>query len=321
MSKFNPRLLLFLLSTATLTSLFFAFYNKSFNSSKFTLNEQFLPSINETSAIVSPPSPVLTLFVLSDTHLNQSIDSFLKEKISLYNPDIIFHVGDHTDFGDPNSLSQALSILKSFEVPFMVLPGDRDIAYSADDSVFRSIFDKAYSPNSILNIKGIKFFLFSNMYNFNPFSDPVLFSIKNGISESDVIISSQPIFVHSDSIFSNKYMGSKYYISSNPDLQDSVKNNLEKYINQSDDIRGYLANLKSRKLIISGDHHKSDTFTHPSNSLLNFHIVGALAENIESGNLKLKQNALQSQRFSVIYFFKNGNELSYEIEEVQVPIE
>ena len=321
MSKFNPRLLLFLLSTATLTSLFFAFYNKSFNSNKFTLNEQFLPSINETSTIVSPPSPVLTLFVLSDTHLNQSIDSFLKEKISLYNPDIIFHVGDHTDFGDPNSLSQALSILKSFEVPFMVLPGDRDIAYSADDSVFRSIFDKAYSPNSILNIKGIKFFLFSNMYNFNPFSDPVLLAIKNGISESDVIISSQPIFVHSDSIFSNKYMGSKYYISSNPDLQDSVKNNLEKYINQSDDIRGYLANLKSRKLIISGDHHKSDTFTHPSNSLLNFHIVGALAENIESGNLKLKQNALQSQRFSVIYFFKNGNELSYEIEEVQVPIE
>ncbi|NBO36763.1 metallophosphatase family protein, partial [bacterium] len=291
------RLLLFLLSTATLTSLFFAFYNKSFNSNKFTLNEQFLPSINETSTIVSPPSPVLTLFVLSDTHLNQSIDSFLKEKISLYNPDIIFHVGDHTDFGDPNSLSQALSILKSFEVPFMVLPGDRDIAYSADDSVFRSIFDKAYSPNSILNIKGIKFFLFSNMYNFNPFSDPVLLAIKNGISESDVIISSQPIFVHSDSIFSNKYMGSKYYISSNPDLQDSVKNNLEKYINQSDDIRGYLANLKSRKLIISGDHHKSDTFTHPSNSLLNFHIVGALAENIESGNLKLKQSALQSQRF------------------------
>jgi predicted phosphodiesterase len=321
MSNFRTQALIFLLLFFVSTGLFIAFYNKSLDKIFFNNSEQFFDSKSPVSNFVPEPSPIITIFVFSDTHLNPDAFPFINQQIAILNPDIVFHIGDHTDYGDPKSLYLAKDLLQSLKIRYFVLPGDRDIAYSANDETFSATFKDVYSPNSIIEVKGVKFFLFSNMYNFTPFNDSDLNIIYNGLSNSDVVLSSQPIFIHPDSIFSNKYMGSDYFLKRDQESSEDFKIGLKKYITQSEEIRNFISKLTTSKLFISGDHHKSDTYTHPFNSLIKFHIVGSLAENIESGSLKLKQTALQSQRFSIINFFNSNGTLSYEIKEIEMPIE
>ena len=317
MSNFKTHLIIFFILIVSAPIIFLAFYNKS-NSNVFVpISEQYFESKDSVLSIEDESSFLFSIFVISDTHLNSSAFPFLMDNLSLYKPDIIFHIGDHSDYGDPDSLLKAKNLLDSLNVKFYALPGDRDIAFSSDDKVFSSVFGKNYSPYSIIDVKGIKFFIFPNMYNFTPFDTPMLPTIQDSILGSNVVISSQPIYIYPDSIFSNKYMGSEYYLNRESVQSEEIK----KYVFQSNQIRDFISSLQSQKLFIAGDHHKSDNYTHPSNSFLKFHITGALAEHIESGSLKLKQSALQSQRFSLIRFYKKDNETSYVIKEIEIPLE
>lgn len=317
MSKFKVHIFVFIILIVFSIPFFLAFYNKNLSEDFVTNSEQHLDSKLPEVSKDDESDFIFSIFVISDSHLNSNAFPFLIDSVYLYKPDIVFHVGDHTDFGDPESLSSALSLLSALNVQFYALPGDRDIAYSSDDKIFSSIFKSHYSPYSVVEAQGVKFFLFPNMYNFTSFDSSKLSHIKDSIFNSNVIISSQPIFVYSDSIFSNKYMGSDYYLNRESFQSDEIK----KYVFQSNQIRDFITSLQSQKLFIAGDHHKSDTYTHPSNSFLKFHITGALAENIESGTLKLKQTALQSQRFSFIRFYKKDDNISYKIKEVEMPLD
>jgi predicted phosphodiesterase len=321
MNKFFALFILISVLLISMTPIYSLVYNEIFNqsiSNNFEDKIYSKPNSNFTS-----PQYFLRIVVMADTHLNFSNANLILKKVSDASPNLIVHLGDHTDFGDKNSLVKAKEFLDSFKIPYYSLPGDRDIAQSQNLNNFSSIFGSTFLNNYLLEIKGIKIFFFSNMYNFTPFNEDAYSKIMSNIDKSDVIFSSQPIYVPDTSMFKNKYMGSDFFIKNydGSNLDSNYFVNMTIYNNQSNKLLDSILKRDSPLLIVSGDHHKSSNFTHPSSNVINFHVVGALAENIESGSLRLKQTALQSKRFSIIDFYENLESKSgfiFSIREIEI---
>jgi len=321
MSNIFTRISTFLISLTAFAVLLFVGYNKFTNFSGLSIIGEKLYSIPPADKIET--LPFLKVVVLADTHLNFSNAVRVLTKVSLASPDLIIHLGDHTDYGDMNSLRLARSYLESFSIPYIALPGDRDIAATQNTDNFSVVFKELFKNNEMIDFKGLKFFFFSNMYNFTPFDSDSYRLIMKNVAIADIIFSSQPLFVPDSSIFSSKFMGSSYLLKSDTgyNLDPSSTDSLTLYSTQSSNILSTILKREVPLLVISGDHHKSSFFTHPSSNVINFHIVGALAESIDSGALRLKQTALQSRRFSVISFFSDSvvkENFRYKIEEIEI---
>jgi len=321
MNRYFTLYIIFIISFLLLICFFVLGYNKIYKPILTNnIGENFY---SLTSLKNSVPTPFLKIAVLADSHSNFSLSNNILTKISSASPDLIVHLGDHTDYGDKTTLIKAVSFLEFFSFPFAALPGDRDIAQSQNLENFSYAFG-SYFPNSeIVDINGLKVFFFSNMYNFTPFTQNNYRQIMQNVVNADVIFSSQPLYVPDYALFSTKYMGSNYLLRSDNGYKfdPSVFKNMTIYTDQSSKILTTILERKTPLLVVSGDHHKSSTFTHPNSNIINFHIVGALAENIESGNLKVKQTALQSRRFSILNFYRSAelpDNFTYKIEEIEI---
>ncbi len=236
---------------------------------------------------------LIKLVVVADSHLNK--DSFSKIKnilLETKNIDLLIHLGDHTDYGDLVSLKEAKKELDSLAIPYIALPGDRDLAETSSEENFYKVFQNKTTQN----IKGIKITFFNNSRNFLPYPDSYIEEYITKIKRTDFLFTSQPIYVDKSNLFSQKYMGS---IEAFPDLSGLAKSNLEKYASQRELILKSLRESEV-KLVVSGDHHRSSEFQDSKNPKISYHIVGATAEKISLGKTELKQEALQTQRVSLI---------------------
>jgi hypothetical protein len=235
----------------------------------------------------------------------------LKSLVNKEQPQLLVHLGDHTDFGDVSSLLLSKKYLDSLDYPYLTLAGDHDIAQSSTLNNFKQVFS---IPNS-MTIKDIKVGFLNNPFNYTPFSDADFAQIITELENVDILLTSQPIFVPKDNFFSYKFMGSLDNLSS---LDMNQQKLLQKYNSQSLKIISKIRESKKPIIVISGDHHKSSSFKDPYNPLVSYHIVGALSKNIYLGSKEYSQKALQSPRFSVLEVIKNETKLDFNIKEILI---
>jgi predicted MPP superfamily phosphohydrolase len=287
---------------ATSCVIFYAFYNKrNFNSETATSNKLFTQDVESKELLFS-------FIVISDTHLNLDAYQALKTYLIDSRPSFIVHLGDHTNFGTIKELQQAKKLLDELNTPYYTLAGDHDIAETSS----MENYNKVFSLPVPIKIKELNISFLNNPYNVLPFKSAKLSETKNSIFNSDIILASQPIFVDKDNFFSYKFMGSQDNIGN---LSPGNQSLLKIYSAQSKEILDTIRLSTKNKLIIGGDHHRSATYTDPTNHLLTYHVVGALSKSIYLGSKEIPQKSLQSQRFSVIKVFKNENGFEYTISE------
>lgn len=232
------------------------------------------------------------ILVIADSHSNFEIVSKLLEIISSEGINHVVHLGDHTDYGDLDSLKEAKDFLDSLNVNYSALPGDRDLGQTSSTQNFYVVFKK----EDTLFLKGDKILFINNSYNFTPINQNIFSEYLLEIPNSEIIFLSQPILVERGNIFSNKYMGSDTAFS---DLNQDISKSLSQYRVQRNLILSEI--LKNRTpLVVAGDHHRSLTFNDNSYPNTLFHIVGATSKNINSGNYQIKQESLQTKRVSII---------------------
>lgn len=293
------RYFLFSFLIFSFTALFYAFYNNysvvnTFSihkSNKYTLNQ----GLSNNSFLKENSEPSFILLFIADTHENYTDLRVVKSQTESVPISHTFIIGDNTNFGDIPSLTKFKKETLYFSNA-TIIPGDHDIADSQNLDNFKSLFSL---PTSItLNPYTFKISIIYNQYNFTPFSDSELKSALLLLQDSDMIIFPQPIYMPNNDIFSDKYMGN---FSDDKSNLDSAKiKNLNVYSSQRDAMLKEIRKTKKPLLIISGDHHRSITFTDPINSLVTYHNLGAISDFVYFGGTKIKQKSLQPKRYLLL---------------------
>lgn len=292
MNKKILQIAVFSILTLSSLLLFIAFYNKK-------NPEAVMESSNKYLLQKSDNLKITKIAVISDTHLNEESFKFLLGFLNSNPVAAIIHLGDHTDFGDLKSLKLSKSYLDSLNVTYYSLAGDHDIAETSS----LSNFSQVYKTTKYMTINDINLTFINNPFNYTPFSTLEFDEILRSISNADLILTSQPLFVPKDNFFSYKYMGSMDDVAN---LSPTKQISLKEYNSQGQTLLSKIRETQKQLLIVSGDHHRSATFTDPANSLITYHITGALAKNIYLGSKQYSQKALQSPRFSIIEIYKNS---------------
>jgi predicted phosphodiesterase len=302
----NKKLTLFLIVliiSVTAYFIFYAFYNKTNLNSEIPISNKLFTQDVESKELL------FSFIVISDTHLNNDSYQYISTYLRDSKTSFVVHLGDHTNFGTNQELQQAKKLIDSLNTPFYALAGDHDIAETSSMDNYNNVFSL---PASTLKIKDVNILFLNNPYNVLPFTDIELADTKKLIPNADIVLASQPIYVDKDNFFSYKFMGSQDNISN---LSPANQALLKIYSNQSREILDTLRRANKNKLVIGGDHHRSSTYTDPTNQLITYHVVGALSKSIYLGSKEISQKSLQAQRFSVIKVFKNKSKIEYTISE------
>jgi len=300
-------------------SLFFSLcYNKTSCSfahadlmNKFVTPDTDL-SNSTPNSLVNMTYPLYKISLISDTHENSEIFLKLRDSLSDENPSLLLHLGDVTNYGTKDSFETATSDLNKLNTKYYVFPGDHDIAQTSSLENFNAFF----SFPKTLDFSEFNILYIPNFYNFTPLSESDFEFVISRINSSEIIISSQPIFVNEDNIFFNKYMGSETAFEN---LTSTQSQNLTKYNNQRIRILDEIRRTSVPKLVISGDHHRSSNFVDPVNPQVTYHILGSLAKYIDFGDSKILQTSLQSNRYSILEVYKiEPDNVTFKIREVEL---
>lgn len=251
----------------------------------------------ESVTTYDPNQIVNYIAVIGDTHLSFKNYNKLGERLKKYKPSLLVHLGDHTDYGELEKLKIAKNLLDGLSTPYAALPGDRDLAASSGSEYFYKVFPKIRD----MDFQDYRLLFIDNSANFSPLNKEEFNSYLEEIPKADIIFTSQPILTEKGSMFSEKYMGST-------EDEDFIKNHVKEvkeYQFQRDEILSKIRQSKI-KYVISSDHHFSNTFNDASKNNITFHQIGSLSDTIQLGDLVVSQNALQSNRFTLIKFSNNG---------------
>ena len=299
--KFLLLIILLTLSTGA-TIYFYAFYNK-------TISPQIISKKDNSIVQNKQHLPEVSLAFISDTHENWEVFPTLVTYFH-NNPDrLITHLGDQTNYGDLASLLSAKAKMDSINVRYRTLAGDHDIAESSSLLNYTKVFSV---PETYLIISGIKITYINNPFNFEPLPDSYLNSVLSSIQDSDIVVTSQPIYIDSNIFLSSMYMGSMENLEN---LSPEKISKLKIYNYQRNLILDRIRKTSKKLLVVSGDHHSSSIFNDSINPLIQYHLVGALAKNIYIGGRELSQKSFQSQRFSIVNIYKEDSKINFEIKE------
>lgn len=217
---------------------------------------------------------------------------------SQYKVDAIFHIGDITNLGIEENLNSSKVLLDSSKIPYYVIPGDRDLRVTVEDSSGLSAFNQVFGDDfhSIV-IKGVKFVMLDNAANYTPISNSKIEWFKSQVADADFVLLSQPLyFPNKEPLYGNKIMG-----ISDGEEQPVLLTQASLLL---DIIRG-----TDVKAIIAAEHHHSSSNVDQVRESLNHIVVGAITSTIND----IPQKAFQTSRFSILYVYSDG---TYLVEEV-----
>jgi len=245
-----------------------------------------------------PENNYFTIVVLGDTPLSIENYEKLQNILPKINPRILIHLGDHTDCGELEKINTAKNLLDDLGFDYVAIPGDRDLGVSNGSKNFYSVFPKVTKSR----IENTNLVFIDNSANFTPLSNNDLEEYLSLLASTDILFLPQPILTKKGGMFSEKYMGSSEDI-------DFIKNHEEriKLYNQQKELILNEVRKSKIKYVISSDHHISTTFTDYIRNDITFHQVGALANTIQFGDLEISQNSLQTNRFTLLKVYENGN--------------
>ncbi len=140
---------------------------------------------------------VLTIGLIADSEGdNESLEKAL-DGLNDRNVDAVFFLGDLTQYGNLDSLRAVKDILNRSELKVLIIPGDHDLAASADDGDLsgRRNFREVFGDNiHLYESRGHNFMLFDNSPNFSKISEEDLAWFENNLPETDFVILSQPLY-------------------------------------------------------------------------------------------------------------------------------
>jgi len=288
----------FLLLIFLVTDAFSLFYNKT-SEYRDGSTSTILSSAPSSELNIPIDKSNFNILVIADSHLNSNAFPLIRRITKESSVSLVVHLGDHTDYGSEKEIIKAKELMDSLMTPYIVLPGDRDLAAAGGNSIFYKFFDR----KDIVAFEDLNILFIDNSPNFTPLSETYLNLILKNIPFARIVFLSQPIFVNKGNIFENKYMGSL----TNFEFENKeALNRQEIYHNQRNQILSEIRKSEV-KLIVAGDHHRSSLFNDPVNPKIKYLINGATAEYLNSNNFKIKQENFQSQRVSIISIDKNGN--------------
>lgn len=220
--------------------------------------------------------------IVSDSHVNysalESAINMTKNVQDEYKIRFIIHLGDLSDLGTLQELTQSKAILDSASVPYYVLPGDRDIFDNSQEELYSesTIFYDLYSGRICKDqlLSEYKVSCLINPYNYTLIPTETLeFTLKD-INNSNIVLTSQPLYNPS----TNLYMG---FFSD--DVLAQAKQVLD-VLHQS----GVVA-------VISGDAHFFSFYTDPSYPTTTYYTAGALTD----------QRNIQKPNFLIVSVFED----------------
>ena len=235
----------------------------------------------------------LTIGLIADSEGdNESLEKAL-DGLNDRNVDAVFFLGDLTQYGSLDLLRAVKDILNRFELKVLIIPGDHDLAASADDGDLsgRRNFREVFGDNiHLYESGGHNFMLFDNSPNFSKISEEDLAWFENNLPETDFVILSQPLYHPTNQRVMGMFDG---------DVVSTVRAQAEEMLTK---IRE--SNVKA---IIAADQHFFSKNTDPERADLLHIVVGALISN--KGSFRNPQ----SSRYAILKIYENGN---YKVEEI-----
>jgi len=235
----------------------------------------------------------LTIGLIADSEGdNESLEKAL-DGLNDRNVDAVFFLGDLTQYGSLDLLRAVKDILNRFELKVLIIPGDHDLAASADDGDLsgRRNFREVFGDNiHLYESRGHNFMLFDNSPNFSKISEEDLAWFENNLPETDFVILSQPLYHPTNQRVMGMFDG---------DVVSTVRAQAEEMLTK---IRE--SNVKA---IIAADQHFFSKNTDPERADLLHIVVGALISN--KGSFRNPQ----SSRYAILKIYENGN---YKVEEI-----
>ena len=235
----------------------------------------------------------LTIGLIADSEGdNESLEKAL-DGLNDRNVDAVFFLGDLTQYGSLDSLRAVKDILNRFELKVLIIPGDHDLAASADDGDLsgRRNFREVFGDNiHLYESRGHNFMLFDNSPNFSKISEEDLAWFENNLPETDFVILSQPLYHPTNQRVMGMFDG---------DVVSTVRAQAEEMLTK---IRE--SNVKA---IIAADQHFFSKNTDPERADLLHIVVGALISN--KGSFRNPQ----SSRYAILKIYESGN---YKVEEI-----
>lgn len=204
-------------------------------------------------------------------------------KAKEHDVDYVVHLGDHSDWGDVESLAQSKAILDESGLPWYALPGDHDLGASVGLDNFLSVFGVNYE---MLSVPGANIMLFDNSANFTLVDEARFAWFLNQVDDTDIVLLSQPLYHPTNERVMGIFEGEEEL-----DVRNQAKIMLSK-IRKSD-----------AKAVFGADQHVSSVNVDPEDRELSHIVVGALADS----------RNLQTPRFTLLYVYDDG---TYDIEEV-----
>ena len=244
--------------------------------------------------------------IISDIHQDTINLSKALEKVTNNNCMLLFVIGDLTNYGDVITLSSIKTILDNSGIKdYYVIPGDHDLAQSANTNNFNNVFGSDYH---FVEFADVRFLMLDNSANYTPVSKEQIAWMEKNIGITDFVVLSQPLYVGSSNPpFNAVYMGNT---RTPPDSAD-LKEKQELVKNQGVSILDLIRNTNNVKAIMSGEHHRSSEVIDPVRSSLKHYVVGAVTSTVND----YPQNIIQSSRFSVLTIYEDK---SYLMEDISI---
>lgn len=247
------------------------------SSEKDTVSKSAKESKEKQTLINSPIDVSSRIAIISDIHSNTSLFTSAITKIKTLGISYIIVIGDITDYGTTSSMKEIKNILDNSQLNYQILPGDRDLYQTVDESNFVDVFGTNYFK---FNFANKTFVGLDNSKNFTVIDSQILNNFKSDLSDADFVVLSQPLYHPT----LNFVMG----IVSGEEISLVRAQALE--------ILELIRNSKVSAIISADQHHSSENIDPEDKNLRHF-VVGAITD---------KRN-LQTPRFSILTIYENGD--------------
>jgi len=256
-------------------------WKKPLNTTIFNIREQN----QDKSAKLLPDRPiVLKVVLLSDS---EGVNDMVK-RVLMYakdeNIDYVFHLGDLTHLGVPESFKELKELFDSFEgLNIYTVPGDRDLWKSKGISSYETYFGNSYRYETI---NGVNFLFIDNANEYEGISDKQWSFIEEHISTSDFILIHNVLIPTGVPLVGNKIMG---------EYDRNVSEQRTKLLS--------MIRESNVKAVFSGDQHYYSETTDKEKPSLKQYVLGTV--NVD--------RSMQAPSFAVLTIYEDG---SYSVEKI-----
>lgn len=226
---------------------------------------------------VREETPQARIAVFADSHLASSPAEYAENKDLLQkavdkakseSADVIVHVGDISNLGLEEDLSDAKAILDNSGVKYYAIPGDRDLWKTVGTENFESVFGEDFHT---FEVGGFKFVMLDNSANYSVIDGEVVGEFESELGGAEFVFLSQPLY-HPNNIVMGVVDGET----------------VVKVKEQADELLGMIRNSKV-EAVIAGDHHSFSVTPDPEDPNLEHIVAGAITRerNLQQGKPRI----------------------------------